>query len=311
MFQHKAQAKASSHTFKQAVYGDAPAQSTASAALPYSDVPLQRHTPFAEATLLPLPEGMALISKADVFTPDGSTLLLTAGQNVDSTLLGRLICFGIEPKHFTLASQGGRRLSESETQLLSKTLSAYWQRFDTVIEGQHRAYKKPEPNTSDHPFRVTTRGQTKKKTDVVILDSNPESASKTTYALKRTGVALHHIHTVTDVAMLKLSIDSFEPHTVIVDFFQGKGEAHGAQVLCQLRELFPDLNLALTLNWRSKLLHPALVYWLKRLAHIKAEVVYKPLQPKALSTIMKQYKPCIETSLTSHSHLTLRAEGKF
>jgi hypothetical protein len=266
----------------------------------YSDYPLQKAalTEFTGLLPLPLPQGMALLSKSDVFTPDGSTLLLTAGQKVDGTLLGRLICFGIKPEHFTFTCPAGQRLNERETQVLSKTLKAYWQRFDILVEGQHRAYQKPDEAHSTHPLYYALKAKTKKKTDILILDGNTESAAKTTHALKRNGVALQHVHSVTNMAMLKLSIESFEPHTVMVDFFQGKGQPHGAQLLCQLREDFPEVNLVLTLNWRSKILHPALSYWLKRLAHIKAAVLYKPLQVKALGAILNKRESLAEASVT-------------
>jgi hypothetical protein len=128
-----------------------------------------------------LPEGVTLVSKEDIYTPDRSTLLLKAGQSVETDQLPKLIRFGVQPNQF------------------------HFEKRDT--EGATSPMSPP-----------AWPGRLNKNQKILVLEPDDKHRERMTDCLMTCGIPLSRIHPVRAGEHLAWAIKKYQPEMLFMTF---------------------------------------------------------------------------------------------
>jgi hypothetical protein len=212
---------------------------------------------------LPLPEGVSLVSRHDIYDANQTVLLMKGGTRVSRHLLAKLLGFGVSPNAFQFQDLEGKPLERQADllrQIAQKRLQSPVKVEPSLRSGMHQ--EAPRQN-----FSVNQR--------VLILEPDEKTIERLTDCLLYNQFQLDHIHPVRSKERLDWALKKYRPDVVFVAFNLGEG-AHGLETLRYLRSLSQTQKLVLTVEVPSgkpdirRKLNKTVMYY-------NANILFKPI----------------------------------
>ncbi|MDX2085489.1 MAG: hypothetical protein SFZ03_08885 [Candidatus Melainabacteria bacterium] len=286
----------------------------------FSDAELRPHQP------LPLPQGVELVSRRDIYSKDRTVLLLRAGQRVDRHVLPKLLSFGVTPEDFQykacaedLPRLPFASLSQKEEAVsasgVSSGMSVPRQRqSSSAIEHQANvppalssqelaslamACTSPETNLSMPGLALLRNLRSKRalieQQTVMILDPDERSNARLTDCLMACGVTYDHIHPVRLISQWQWAMAKYQPDFLFVSFDLQQGR-HGLSVLEAATETHPTTRLILIAD--PKALKPDVQRRLTSLvAAYNSLILWKPIHRGQLAGLLLNTEQAATTHL--------------
>jgi hypothetical protein len=228
---------------------------------------------------LPLPPGVQLTSKHDIYNHDHSVLLIRAGQTVNAELLPKLLNFGVSPRDFSYVGTPANQAQASATPIALPLPAA---RMPVTRPETHRELS-PEVAAFAAGLQPPLTSPQRK---ILILDPDDRGIGRLTDCLVACGIPLHDIHPVRMVEHLTWAVRKYQPEMLFIDFNLGKGR-HGFEVIRYIADSGLDPAVVLTLQLmpekvalREKILAAA--------ETLHASVLFKPINRYDLYRILQR-----------------------
>lgn len=229
----------------------------------------QSYQAAAEPTAQSLPSGVVLVCQEDIYTTDGSVLVIGAGQAVSTELLPKLIQYGAKPSQFKFYEMDQDTTEWVPLNVPTQTPSA----------------PSPSSEASDPQTAMTAPQRwgssvsaANHQKHVLILEPNSKDMHRLTRCLLANGFYLGRIHPVTVRSHLDFTLEKYQPDIVFIS-----SEGHDSlQTLQSIQTAYPDTRLILMQDPEQASFNPAAL----QARQIDAEVLLKPIHRFAVQELV-------------------------